>query len=89
MKYLLVLFVLFCSGTVFSQQLVLFADSLEEKGEVHKIKNNVFMNSNKNGRPLGNILVKNYKKQTKDFNLRDKNNTEIFRRIFFLRCSQK
>ena len=84
MKYLLVLFVLFCSGTVFSQQLVLFADSLEEKGEVHKIKNNVFMNSNKNGRPLGNILVKNYKKQTKDFNLRDKNNTEIFRNASLL-----
>ncbi len=93
MKYLLVLFVLFFSGTVFSQQLVLFADSLEQKGEVHKIKNNVFMNSNKNGRPLGNILVKNYKKQTNDFDLNAKKNTGKFKnsslRSLFLKGEER
>ena len=74
MKSLFYLFLVVFSSTVFSQQLVLFADSLEQNAEVYKIKNIASLYSKKSEMAFGKIVLKDYSMQTREINLKDKSN---------------
>ena len=84
MKSLFYLFLFVFSNTVFSQQLVLFADSLEQNAEVYKIKNIANLYSKKSEMAFGKMLLKNYSMQTKEINLNDKKKTNKFVNSFLL-----
>ena len=63
MKSLFYLSLFVFSSTVFSQQLVLFADSLEQNAEVYKIKNIASLYSKKSEMAFGKIVLKDYSKK--------------------------
>lgn len=84
MKSLFYLFLVVFSSTVFSQQLVLFADSLEQNAEVYKIKNIASLYSKKSEMAFGKIVLKDYSMQTREINLKDKSNSKKFINSFLL-----
>jgi hypothetical protein len=84
MKSLFYLFLFVFSSTVFSQQLVLFADNLEQHADVHKIKNIASLYSKKSEMAFGKMLLKNYSMQTQEINLKDNPNSKKFINSFLL-----